>query len=134
MLDFSDVIFSWLSLALREDFPDIYTSDDDIVGIPPVFPAVSIVQKSTVNYQKTRDENMENHVSVMYQIDIYTNGDTTKKEQARCIRDKVSDLMLSKGFNRTMCSPTPNLANMSIYRISMRFEGVISGNGVVYSR
>ncbi len=133
MLNYRDVIFSWLSLSLMELFPDIYTAKTDI-GTPPKFPATAIVQKNTINYQKTRDSCMENHVQNMYQVDIYTNGKKTKEDEAWSIAEAVYDLMLSKGFNCTMCEPTPNLADMSIYRITMRFEGVIGRNGLVYSR
>lgn len=132
MLDFSDEIYSWLTYSLREKFTKIYTTQEETPA-PPVIPAVSIVQKRNVTYQRTRDACLENHVSVMFQMDIYTNDKDNKKRQAEEIRDTVSDLMQSIGFNRTMCEPTPNLADMSIYRITMRFTGIIGKDRVVYA-
>lgn len=132
MLDFSDEIYSWLTYSLREKFPKIYTTKSETAA-PPVFPAVSIVQKNNVTYQRTRDACLENHVSVMFQMDIYTNDKDNKERQAQEIRNAVSDLMVSKGFNRTMCEPTPNLADMSIYRITMRFTGIIGKDRFVYA-
>lgn len=132
MLDFSDEIYSWLTYSLREKFPKIYTTQEETAA-PPVIPAVSIVQKRNVTYQRTRDACLENHVSVMFQMDIYTNDKDNKKRQAEEIRDTVSDLMQSIGFNRTMCEPTPNLADMSIYRITMRFTGIIGKDRIVYA-
>lgn len=132
MLDFSDEIYSWLTYSLREKFPKIYTTKTETAA-PPVFPAVSIVQENNVTYQRTRDARLENHVSVMFQMDIYTNDKDNKERQAQEIRDTVSDLMQSIGFNRTMCKPTPNLADMSIYRITMRFTGIIGKDRVVYA-
>lgn len=132
MLDFSDEIYSWFTYSLREKFPKIYTTQEETLA-PSVIPAVSIVQKRNVTYQRTRDACLENHVSVMFQMDIYTNDKDNKKRQAEEIRDTVSDLMQSIGFNRTMCEPTPNLADMSIYRITMRFTGIIGKDRVVYA-
>lgn len=132
MLDFSDEIYSWLTYSLREKFPKIYTTKSETAA-PPVFPAVSIVQKNNVTYQRTRDACLENHVIVMFQMDIYTNDKDNKERQAQEIRNAVSDLMVSKGFNRTMCEPTPNLADMSIYRITMRFTGIIGKDRFVYA-
>lgn len=132
MIDYSDQIYSWLTYSLREKFPKIYTSKLETAA-PPVFPAVSIVQKNNATYRRTRDACLENHVSVMFQIDIYTNGKDNKERQAQDIRNTVSDLMQSIGFNRTVCEPTPNLADMSIYRITMRFTGIIGKDGFVYA-
>ncbi len=132
MLDFFDEIFSWLTYSLRNKFPKIYTAKSETAA-PPVFPAVSIVQKRNVTYQRTRDSCLENHVSVMIQMDIYTNDKNNKEQQAQEIRNTVSDLMQSIGFNRTMCEPTPNLADMSIYRITMRFTGIIGKDRIVYA-
>lgn len=134
MIDYAGWIYTKLTEKLRESYPKIYTSQDDSTA-PPQFPAVTIVQKDNVNYQRTIDcDSKENHVKVMYQIDVYTNGKTDKIQRARAISADISDYLLSLGFNRTMCQPIPNVSDMSIYRISMRFEGVISSNGIVYTK
>lgn len=133
MLDFYDQIYSWLTLSLREQFPDIVTSRTETTALS-TFPAVSIAQKNSANYTRTRDADPENHVSVMYEINIYTNGETDKEQTAQKIRNYISDLMLSKGFNRTVCEPIDNISNMSIYRIVMRFTGIIGKDNFVYSR
>lgn len=134
MLDYAGWIFTDVTLFLREKYPKIFTAQDDSTA-PPKFPAVTIVQKDTVNYQRTIDsDGKENHVKVMYQIDVYTNGKTDKIQKARDIAADISDHLLGLGFNRTMCQPIPNVSDMSVYRISMRFEGVIAANGIVYTK
>lgn len=133
MIDYSREIFSWLSLSLKSEYPEIKTAsiyDDQ----PAKFPAVTIVQMDNAVLLRTRDANIENHVSVMYQIDIYTNGQTDKQQQAEYIRNTVNELMQSKGFQRSFCQPVPNLQDRSIYRISMRFIGIIGRDGFVYQR
>ena len=134
MLDYSRQIFSRLTLHLREKYPDIYTSRSDS-GAPPIFPAVTAVQKDNVNYQRTIDcDSHENHVKVMLQIDVYTNDkkELDKMDLAEDIAADISDFMLGLGFNRTLCQPVPNVNDMSIYRISMRFEGIIGRDTFVY--
>lgn len=135
MLDYQRHIFSRLTLHLRESYENIYTSRIES-ATPPKFPAVTIVQKDNVNYQRTMDACHENHVKVMYQIDIYTNDqkELDRMSLADSISHDVSDFMLGLGFMRTLCQPIPNVANMSIYRISMRFEGVIGRDGFVYAQ
>ena len=131
MIDYSNQIFSWLTYSLREKFPKIFTTKSETTA-PPMFPAVSVVQKNNAVYQRTRDACLENHVSVMFEINIYTNGKDDKEQQAAEIRDMISDLMMSIGFARISCEPTPNLEDMSIYRITMRFTAVIGKDGLVY--
>lgn len=134
MLNFAKQIFSRLTLYLREKFTGIYTSRSDS-GAPPKFPAVTIVQINNVNYQKTIDcDSHENHVKETYQIDVYTNDkkELDRIELAENIVEEISDFMLGLGFNRTFCQPVPNVNDMSIYRISMRFEGVIGKDALVY--
>ena len=71
----------------------------------------------------------------MFQADIYSNEpkEADRIELAENIRNEVSDFMLGLGFVRTMCEPIPNVMDMSIYRISMRFEGIIGKDALVYT-
>lgn len=134
MLDYSRQIFSRLTLYLRSKFPGIFTSRNDSAA-PPKFPAVTIVQKDNVNYQRTIDcDSHENHVKVMLQIDVYTNDkkESDRMDLAEKISAEISDFMLGLGFNRTLCQPIPNVNDMSIFRVSMRFEGVIGKDTFVY--
>lgn len=136
MLDYSKQVYSRLTKELRAKHgKNFYTSRIEGTS-PPKFPAATIVQKNNVNYQKTIDACHENHVKVMFQIDIYTNNknELDKLELAESIEETVSDFMIGLGFNRTMSEPIPNVSDMSIYRISMRFEGVIGKDALVYSR
>lgn len=135
MLDYSRQVFSRLTESLRGKFKEIYTSRNDSTS-PPKFPAVTIVQKSNVNYKRTMDcDSRENHVKVMYQIDVYSNDtdEADRIDTAEKIAEAVSDFMLELGFSRTMCEPIPNVNDMSIFRISTRFEGVIGKDALVYT-
>lgn len=137
MLDFSDQVYSRLTKELRAKHGDnFYTSQMEETS-PPKIPAATIVQQDNSAYQKTMDFDChENHVKVMFQIDIYTNNKNKidRRKLAESIEETVSDFMIGLGFSRTMSKPIPNVSDMSIYRISMRFEGVIDKNGLVYPR
>lgn len=133
MLDYSNEIFSWLALALKERYPKIKTAsiaDEQ----PAKFPAVTIVQMENSVLAKTRDANIENHANVMFQIDIFTNSQTDKQQQAEDIRNTINDLMQSIGFQRTFCQPVPNLEDRTIYRITMRFSAIVGRDRIVYQR
>ena len=135
MLDYSRQVFSRTTLHLREKFSGIYTSQSDSTA-PPKFPAVTVVQKNNAVYKRTIDcDSRENHVKVMFQVDIYSNEPTEVDRivLAEKIRNEISDFMLDIGFIRTLCEPIPNVMDMSIYRISMRFEGIIGADSLVYT-
>lgn len=135
MLDYSRQVFSRMTLHLREKFSGIYTSQSDSTA-PPKFPAVTVVQKNNAVYKRTIDcDSRENHVKVMFQVDIYSNEpkEADRIVLAENIRNEISDFMLDIGFIRTLCEPIPNVMDMSIYRISMRFEGIIGKDSLVYT-
>ena len=71
----------------------------------------------------------------MFQVDIYSNEpkEADRIVLAENIRNEISDFMLDIGFIRTLCEPIPNVMDMSIYRISMRFEGIIGADSLVYT-
>ena len=135
MLDYSKQVYSRLTKELRAKHGEkFYTSRIEGTS-PPKFPAVTIVQQDNSVYQQTMDFDChENHCKVMFQIDIYTNNknEIDRLELAESIEETVSDFMIGLGFSRTMSKPIPNVSDMSIYRISMRFEGVIGKDALVY--
>lgn len=134
MIDVGKEIYSDITKLLRKEFPDIYTARFT-ANVTPKFPAVSIVEENNIPYEKTIDSGTkENHIKVTYSFEIYTNDKSNKQSQAEKIRDIIDNQMMSWGFLRKLCKPIPNLEDMTIYRINMRYEGVISREGYVYVR
>ena len=69
----------------------------------------------------------------MYQCEVYSNLDGEKKQQARELAAAVDEVMEGLGFIRTLGQPVPNLADMTIYRYTTRYEGIIGTDNVLYT-
>lgn len=134
MIDIENDIFNTVATAVRTEYPDIYMVGE-YVKTPPKFPFVSIVEMDNQSYQRTEDSgNSENHASVMYEVNVYSNKAVGKKSECKAIAAKVDEQMLALGFARTMLQPIPNLDDATIYRMVGRYSAIISNNKVIYRR
>lgn len=134
MINIENDVFSIVSTKVRESFPDIYMSGE-YVKSPPTFPATSLVEMdNTVNtVTQTSGEN-ENHVSVMYEVNTYSNKIRGKKAECKEIMSVIDSEMLSLGFTRVMMQPIPNMDDATIYRITARYQAVVSKDKTIYRR
>lgn len=134
MIDIENAIFDTVATVVRTEYPDIYMVGE-YVKTPPKFPCVSIVEMDNQSYQQTEDSwSTENHVSVMYEVNIYSNKTVGKKAECKAIAALIDERMLALGFARTMLQPIPNLDDATIYRMVGRYSAVISKNKVIYRR
>lgn len=130
MIDVENQIYTPIAQALREAFPGINVSGE-YVRTPSSFPHVSIVEQDnypTTEHLSTSDT--EQFVTLMYEINIYSNKATEKKAQCRNIMKVVDDLMYRRNFIRTAMSPVPNLENATIYRIVARYQAETDGTNL----
>ena len=134
MIDIESEVFSTVAMVVRTAYPDIYMVGE-YVKIPPKFPCVSLVEMDNQSYQRTEDSgSSENHVSVMYEVNIYSNKTVGKKSECKAIAALIDEQMLALGFARTMLQPIPNLDDATIYRMVGRYSAIISKNKVIYRR
>ena len=134
MIEFESEIFNAVVMVVREKHPDIYMVGE-YVKTPPQFPCVSLVEMDNQTYQRTEDSgSSENHVSVMYEVNIYSNKTVGKKSECKEIAAVIDEQMLALGFARTMLQPIPNLDDATIYRMVGRYSAIISKNNVIYRR
>ena len=134
MIDFENDIFNAVATVVREKYPDIYMVGE-YVKTPPKFPFVSLVEMDNQSYQRTEDSgSSENHVSVMYEVNVYSNKTVGKKSECKAIAALIDEQMLALGFARTMLQPIPNLDDATIYRMVGRYSAIISKNKVIYRR
>ena len=61
----------------------------------------------------------------MYEINIYSNKSSGKKAEAKAIANTLDEAMAEKGFTRSFREQIPNLKDATIYRIVIRYQGVI---------
>lgn len=129
MIDCEFELFTDVAEVLRAAFPGIYVTGE-YVRSPARFPCVSIEERDNVAWRNSRtNENYENHAAVMYEINVYSNKQTGKKAECKAIAEVADTEMKRLGFTRTMLSPTQNLADATIYRITSRYSGIVEQNG-----
>ena len=134
MIDIENDIFNTIASVVRAKYPDIYMVGE-YVKTPPKFPCVSLVEMDNQSYQRTEDSgSSENHVSVMYEVNVYSNKTVGKKLECKAIAAAIDEQMLALGFARTMLQPIPNLDDATIYRMVGRYSAIISKNKVIYRR
>lgn len=134
MIDIENEVFNTVATDVRNEYPDIYMVGE-YVKTPPKFPCVSIVEMDNQSYQRTEDSgSSENHVSVMYEVNIYSNKAVGKKMECKVIANLIDERMLALGFARTMLQPIPNLDDATIYRIVGRYSAIVSKNKEIFRR
>ena len=134
MIDYENEIFNTVATVVRAKYPDIYMVGE-YVKTPPKFPFISLVEMDNRSYQRTEDSgSSENHVSVMYEVNVYSNKAVGKKSECKAIAALIDEQMLALGFARTMLQPIPNMDDATIYRMVGRYSAIISKNKVIYRR
>jgi hypothetical protein len=134
MINVEKEIFTTVSTRIRSLYPDIYITGE-YVKSPPSFPAISLIEadNSMYSYTQTSDE-YENHSTLLYDVDIYSNKVKGKKTECRALAALVDKEMVSLGFTRIMLQPIPNMDDATIYRIKGRYRAVVSKDKNVYRR
>jgi len=138
MIDCEDEIFNRLAGVVRQHFPDIYVTGT-YVRAPSRLPCVSIEEKNNAIWRNSRDSSeIENAVAVMYEVNAYSNLKNGKKKECKAIIAVVDREFTKLGFTRTMLNPLPNQADATIYRMTGRYQAIISkdanGDFVVHKR
>ena len=134
MIDVENEVFNSVATDVRAKYPDTYMVGE-YVKTPPKFPCVSLVEMDNKSYQQTEDSgSVENHASLMYEVNIYSNKAVGKKAECKALAALIDERMMALGFARTMLQPIPNLDDATIYRMVGRYSAIISKNKVLYRR
>lgn len=134
MIDIENEVFDVVAAKVRAKYSDIYMVGE-YVKTPSKFPCVSLMEMDNQSYQPTEDSgSAEHHVSVMYEVNIYSNKTVGKKAECKAIAALIDEQMLALGFARTMLQPIPNLDDATIYRMVGRYSAIISKDKVFFRR
>lgn len=134
MIDCENEIFDTVAKSVRAAYPSVSMSSE-YVRTPSKFPFVSLVEMSNTAYDKTQTSgDIENHASLMYEVNIYSNKNSGKKSECKAIAALIDNELATLGFSRTMLQPIPNMDDATIYRITGRYTAVISKDKIVYRR
>lgn len=133
MIDIESQVFTRVSQAVKEKYPTSFVTGE-YVKSPSEFPAVSLVEMDNLPYEKTMTVNPENHVTVTYEVNVYSNLVRGKKSECKSICAVIDKEMASMGFVRTSLTPVPNMNDSTIYRMTGRYRAVVSANHTIYRR
>lgn len=134
MIDIETEIFNEVSAKVQDQYPDIFMTGE-YVKTPSSFPCVSLVEVDNATFRNTQTtESKENHVAVMYELNVYSNRTKGKKAECKEIASFIDEILMGLNFTRTMLEPVPNQDNATIYRMLGRYRAVISKEKTIYRR
>ena len=134
MINVENEVFDRVATRVREVFPDIFMAGE-YVKSPPSFPAVSLVEMDNSTRIETIDSGSnENHVNVMYEVNVYSNKTVGKKSECKAIVALIDEEMLAMGFSRSTLTPVPNEYDSTIYRMVGRYRATVSSDHKIYRR
>ncbi len=131
MIDIWNLVLERLLVRLEDEGEKVsYSSEDN--PSPAKFPHVSLVESDDYTHTRTITRRGETHAVKMYSINVYSNTEGGRKEEAERIMRIIDDEMQAMGFTRRSKLPVSNLHNATVYRIAARYSGVVSQSGVIY--
>jgi hypothetical protein len=134
MIDVENEVFSRVANKARQEFPGLAMTSE-YVRSPSSFPYASLVEQDNSSYTNTETSSCsENHVSVMYEVNVYSNKKAGKKSECKKIMAFIDKEMLTIGFNRIMLQPIPNIDDATVYRMLARYRAVISKDKTFFRR
>ena len=134
MINVENEIFDTIAKAVRRAHPSVFISGE-YIRTPSKFPFVSLIEMSNTAYDKTQTSgSLENHASLMYEVNIYSNKTSGKKSECKAIATLIDNEFATLGFSRTMLQPIPNMDDATIYRMTGRYTAVVSKDKAIYRR
>lgn len=125
MIDCENEVYTRIATVLRGEFSGI-----DISGVyvnaPSSFPHVSVTQSDNYVAKENTTDTAE-MVEVMFEINVYSNNNTTKKSECKKIMKVIDGVFFSMNFRRMSLTPVPNLENATIYRLVARYRAKTDG-------
>lgn len=134
MIDLENDLYAKIQPVLTSHFQGIELTGEELINAPSKFPCVSIFEADNYPVVKTQDSGSnENHVHLMYEVNIYTNKADSKKGQAKKILNVLDGELNKLGFTRTMKQPA-SLNDGQIFRFIARYEAIADKDHKIYRR
>lgn len=101
---------------------------------PSEFPTVCVEEIENSSYGMSADSSSnENHASVGYEINVFTNDVSGKKQNAKEILAVIDNMLIARGFSR-ISKTQLSLDNGTKMRIIARYRAYVSRNQTIYRR
>ena len=126
MNDIEAKIYSPIATALKGAYPGIFVTSEPTAK-QAKFPAVSIVQQDSYTSIGKQDNTLtERFTTVMFQVDVYSDLSSGKKEQCKQIMNMIDDMLFKLNFTRINLTPFP-MENDGYYRLNARYRAETDG-------
>jgi len=133
MIEIENELYSGAYTAFTTAYSTGYMSGTP-EPIPTTFPAVLFMEMDNSTYTTTLDSSgLENHATVMYQVQVISNASSGKKAQCKAIMAIIDTYMFGKGFIRVGSSPIEQ-TDTTQYSMISRYRGVVSKSKIIYRR
>jgi len=133
MISYENEIFTKLATILRTEFEDIFVASTINLN-PPKFPCVFIEEADNYPLYSSADTgSIENHVVLMYEVNVFSNKTSGKKREAKEIFNVIDGAFEDMGFRRITLQPM-TIDDSTKYRLVGRYTAVADGNKVIYRR
>ena len=124
MIDIESDVFQAVATSVRDAFSDITVSGEYEETFSKL-PAMTILEADNRILEEMRTVEIENAVSVMYEINVYSNKASGRKSEAKAIIKVADARMKELGFTRTFLEQIPNFNDSRIFRLTARYEAVV---------
>ena len=133
MIDIENEVITLVTDTLFAE--NITASVESVLNLNPTeFPTVCVEEIENASYDGSADtKSNENHASVAYEINVFTNDVAGKKQNAKDILTVVNDAMISHGFSR-ISKTGLSLDNGTKYRLIARYRAYADSNNIIYRR
>lgn len=134
MIEIENEVFDAVASTIKALFPKVYITGD-YVKTPPSFPCVSLMETDNQVRESTSDSgSLENHVNVLYEVNVYSNKVSGKKSECKAIMAAIDIVMCKLGFVRVLLNPIPNEQDATVFRMVARFRAAVSKDKTIYRR
>jgi hypothetical protein len=136
VIDCENEVYSTVVAALRAKYPSMNPSSGEKQPTPADMPAAVGREMDNSTYLRSLDSSgQENHATVMWQWEAYSNKSSGKKSECKSIMAIIDDEMQDMGFVRIGSSPAevPN-ADKTIYRMVARYRATVSKDKTIHRR
>lgn len=124
LIDLENDIFTAVAEKVLEAHPAV-TVTGEYADTLSKLPTVTIEERDNAVLQSMRTLNIENAVSVMYEVNVFSNKTPAAKSDAKRVMSTVDNAFAEAGFTRTYKNQIPNFQDKRIHRIVARYEAVI---------
>lgn len=128
MIDIENDVINLVTRTVLAGWPSAFVGGE-YTEYPTAFPAVTVEEIDNRIYQRMRTTNIENAVTVTYQINVFSNKAGQRKSEAKNIMAAIDAALTTNGFTRMMTEHVPNLNDSKIFRIVARYEAVVGPHG-----